>query len=225
MLNTMLRKTLLAAALVGVALNAHAMQVQNMTAGNGNYFVTLASGSNSNSIGSNWTNTVNPGANLVGGFVNLGQISTNLQTANQQSGYPYAFTSNGTTAPDGGTATGFSAPVPSFTVTATSATTGTISGNLSAWTLYYSGVNYNQRPTDNVGNSIPITGTWDPSTGAYSLSWGSFTTLSGGTTVTSTWTMNGIATPVPEASTSAMMLVGLTLVGGMTVVRRRRPSA
>ncbi|MHB8563010.1 MAG: hypothetical protein ACYDDA_03515 [Acidiferrobacteraceae bacterium] len=221
----MLRKTLLAAALASVALNAHAMQVQNMTAGSGNYFVTFTSSGNSSSIGSDWANTGNPGANLVGGFVDLGQISTNLQTTNQQTGYPYAFTSDGTTAPYGGSATGFSAPAPSFTVTATGATTGTISGNLSAWTLYYSGVNYNQRPTDSAGNPIPVTGTWDPSTGAYTLSWGSSTTLSGGTTVTGSWQMVGIATPVPEAPTSAMMLVGLTLVGGITAVRRRRSSS
>lgn len=216
--HAILKKVLLTVVLGGVAVGAQAMQVQNMTAGSGTFSATYWSPTQTDLVGSNWANTQNPTANLVGGFVNLGQISTN--EFNGQ--YVFAFTSDGTTAPDGGTPTGVSASVPSFAVTATGTTTGTISGNLSAWTIYYGGYNANQGPTDSVGNPVPVAGTWDPATGIYNLAWTSFTTLSNGDTVTSSWTMSGVATPVPEASDAAMMLVGFTLVGIMASVRRRR---
>ncbi len=218
--HAILKKALLTVVLGGVAVGAHAMQVQNMTAGSGNFSATYSSPSSTSLVSSTWANTQNPTANLVGGFVNLGQISTN--EFNGQ--YVFAFTSDGTTAPYGGTPTGISAPVPNFTVTATGTTTGTISGNLSAWSIYYGGYNANQGPTDAAGNPVPVTGTWDPATGAYNLSWTSFTALSNGDTVTSAWTMSGVATPVPEASDAAMMFVGFTLVGAMASVRRRRYS-
>lgn len=219
MYHSLLKKTALTVALAGMAVSAQAMQVQTMTAGSGTFQDNYVSPSQTSLVGSSWANTADPAANLVGGFVNLGQISTN-----QFNGYyVYAFTSDGTTAPDGGTPTGVSAPVPSFTVTATGATTGTISGNLSSWTVYYAGDNNNQGPTDANGNPISVSGTWDPATGVYNIAWTSFTALSGGT-LTSSWTMTGTATPVPEAPTSAMMLVGLALLGTVTSIRKRRTS-
>ncbi|MHB1950982.1 MAG: hypothetical protein ACYCQK_05855 [Acidiferrobacteraceae bacterium] len=215
---TMLKKSLLTALLASVCVGAHAMQVTNMTAGSGTFQTIYTVGTTTNLVGSNWANVQNPTANLVGGFVTLGQITTN--SFNGQ--YVYGFTSDGSTAPYGGTASGISAPVPSFSVTATGATTGTITGNLSAWSTYWNGYNANQGPTDSLGNPISVTGTWDPATGVYNLSWTSLTTLSGGGTVTGTWTMTGIATAVPEASDTAMMLVGLTLLGSVASLRRRR---
>lgn len=122
------------------------------------------------------------------------------------------FTGDGTMAPFGGTPVN-GGPIPNGTVDSSA---GTISVNMSAWTAYYNGTNFNQ-------GANPVTGSWNPTTGAYSLAWSS--TIVGGPFGGNTgdWTITGtaVAAPVPEASTYGMMVVGLGLVGA-AVMRRRK---
>lgn len=211
-----LRQAALAVALASAAVNAYAATVTNMTVAGGTFSMGVFDS------GQTWTNSGNPSANLVGGYNNLGT----LFQFNGSGGAVMGFTGNGTTAPDGGTpVTG--GPVPTF-----DATGSTITGNLSAWTVFWNGTNFNQ-------GASPVSGTWNATTGAYNMSWSS--TIHGGpfSGQTGDWSFHGIATagastptvpttpgtgptaPVPEASTTAMMLVGLTLLGGL-ITRRRR---
>lgn len=115
------------------------------------------------------------------------------------------FVGDGSYAPFGGGAvTGGSTP------TASGDLGGSITVDLSGWTAYWNGTNFNQ--------GAIATGTVD-AMGNYSISWAS--TVSGGPFdgMTGNWTMTGVAA-VPEASTYGMMLAGLGLVG--FAVRRRK---
>lgn len=213
-----LRKTAFVVVLTSTVVNAYAATVTNMTVAGGTFSMGAFDS------GQNWTNTSNPSANLVGGYNNFGT----LFQFNGSGGAVMGFTGDGTTAPDGGTAVA-GGPVPTF-----DATGGAITGNLSAWTVFWNGTNFNQ-------GASPVSGTWNGTTGAYNMGWSS--TIHGGpfNGQTGDWSFHGIATagasspttgpttpgtgptsPVPEASTTAMLLVGLTLLGG--VVSRRRKS-
>lgn len=97
------------------------------------------------------------------------------------------------------------------------ATANSITMDLSSWTQNWGnngGTNFNT-------GANPVTGSYDSSTGAFSMSWN--TTISGGSFdgQTAYWTFNGVAAAVPEASTYGMMLAGLGLVG-FAVSRRRK---
>jgi hypothetical protein len=118
------------------------------------------------------------------------------------------FSGDGTYAPYGGAAVTGGAPISAML----DATAGTISVDLSSWTAYWNGTNFNQ-------GSAAATGTWDSGTGAYNISWSS--TVVGGpfNGQTGNWSLQGVAA-VPEASTYGMMLAGLGLVG--FAVRRRK---
>jgi hypothetical protein len=66
-----------------------------------------------------------------------------------------------------------------------------------------------------------VTGSYDSTTGAFSLSWASYITTAPFANQTGYWILEGTVAAVPEASTYGMMLAGLGLVGGM-VARRRK---
>lgn len=125
-------------------------------------------------------------------------------------GIPWnVFTGNGTMTPYGGTGSPLTGgPVPTGTATA-----NTISFDLSAFSANWNGNNFNQ------GHSA-VTGNYDSGTGAFNGSWSLVNTEGPFQGFTSTWTVTGVATAVPEASTYTMMLVGLGLVGSMAVRRR-----
>ncbi|MHB1514326.1 MAG: hypothetical protein ACYCVY_01210 [Acidiferrobacteraceae bacterium] len=205
-----LKQTALAVALIGTAVSAYAATVTNMTVGGGTFSMGVFDS------GQNWTNTGNPSANLVGGYTNLGT----LFQFNGSGGAVNAFTGDGTTAPYGGGMVN-GGPVPTFDTSGS-----TISGNLSSWTVFWNGTNFNQ-------GADPVSGTWNSSTGAYNIAWTS--TIHGGpfSGQTGSWSFNGVATagtaitppttnptggtsPVPEASMTAMMLTGLALLRVLT---------
>lgn len=156
----------------------------------------------------NWTNVQNPGANLIDGYVALGEVSFFFGSAMS------LYTGDGSFSPYGGLMTPSGGPVPTAILDDEA---HTISVDLSAFTWYWNGINFSQ------GNSS-VTGTWNPLSGAYSVAWESPYALGYGFDgLVGQWTMTGIAVaalPVPEPAAYAMMLAGLAMVGGM-VLRRR----
>lgn len=118
-------------------------------------------------------------------------------------------------APFGGT------PVAGGNFVSGTTTANSITMDLSSWTQNWGtqgGTNFNT-------GSSSVTGVYNSTTGAFTLSWAS--TIVGGPFDSNTayWTFNGVAAavPVPEASTYGMMLAGLGLVG--FAVRRRKQMA
>ena len=89
----------------------------------------------------------------------------------------------------------------------------TINMDMSAWTAYWNGTEFNQ------GNNA-ATGTYDAVTGAYELTWGSY--ISGGAFdgQTGYWKINGTASVVPVPA--AVWLFGSGLLGLVGVARRRK---
>lgn len=118
------------------------------------------------------------------------------------------FSGDGTYAPYGGAPVTGGNPI----AATVDADTGTITVDLSSWTAFWNGTNFNQ-------GSSAASGTWNAVTGAYDIAWSS--TVSGGPFdgQTGNWSLQGVAA-VPEASTYGMMLAGLGLVG--FAVRRRK---
>lgn len=209
-----LEKTLLAIILAGCTASAYAATVSNMTVTGGTFAMP---GVTTSTV--NWTNGGNPGANLVGGYNQFGTLFNFFGSAAK------GFAGSGTTAPYGGTPVN-GGPVPSFTTSGS-----TISGDVSAWTIYWNGTNFNQ-------GANPVSGSWNPTTGAYNIAWTSHIVGGPFGGYTGDWSFTGMATaasgvptpspssgpspsPVPEASTTAMMLAGLTLLGGLLTRRRR----
>ena len=111
------------------------------------------------------------------------------------------------------TITGGSAPT--GTVDTTS---GTITLNMSSWFMSWGGDNFNQGPT---GGSV--TGTYNNTNGAYSLTWTS--AISGGPfdagTGVGTWTLTGVATVAPVPLPAAFWLMGSGFLGLVGVALRR----
>lgn len=118
------------------------------------------------------------------------------------------FSGDGTYAPYGGAPVTGGNPISAMA----DASTGTITVDLSSWTAWWNGTNFNQ-------GSSTASGTWNAMTGAYNIAWSS--TVVGGpfNGQTGNWSLQGVAA-VPEASTYGMMLAGLGLVG--FAVRRRK---
>ena len=118
------------------------------------------------------------------------------------------FSGDGTYAPYGGTPVTGGNPISAMV----DADAGTITVDLSSWTAFWNGTNFNQ-------GTAAATGSWDAVTGAYDIAWSS--TVVGGpfNGQTGNWSLQGVAA-VPEASTYGMMLAGLGLVG--FAVRRRK---
>ncbi len=156
--------------------------------------------------------TLNPTGttNLVGGYINSPDaiISTFLMGGDQ---IIYTAASNlvpngNPMAPPAGSIAG--GPVPTGTL---DDMLGTINMDLSSWMVNHFGMD------QNLGNAN-ASGTWDPFTHLYTLSWGATLTQGPNRGQDVTWTLNGSAT-VPSPVT--FWLVGSGLIGMIGFARRK----
>lgn len=133
--------------------------------------------------------------NLIGAYTRLG---TQFEFWETPAAY---FTGDGSMAPYGGIPVA-GGPAPTATVDASA---GTLTVDLSSFSVNWSGTNFNQ-------GAANITGTWDPLTGVYHIAWSH--TLVGSVFYPPTYhyTMTGIAA-VPEPASSVLMLAALGLIG------------
>lgn len=201
----MYAKLLILPLLAAILLPAHAAthQATHMSVTGGTFTAYDPASSQSTPMAT-WSNTQNPGANLVGGYVNLGEVSYFF-------GLPmYLFTGDGSTSPYAATGTPpWGGPVPSA---ALDDTAHTITANLSALTWSWSLSLFSQGNPD-------AQGTWDPSTGVYHLAWESpFALGYNFDGLVGMWTMTGVAA-IPEPATYAMLLTGIGLVSA--AIRRK----
>lgn len=171
--------------------------------------------------------TVNSGYNLVSGYFGAGvsqapsgqhstyidptAIATGKFASSATNIYTAAYNLGDSLYKPPGTLVG--GAVPSGTVNTVA---GTIAVNVSSFFITSFGADYTSAGSLNNGIA---TGTWNPVTGAYTMSIVSIDV--GGFTdgFSRTWTFSGTATPVPEASTYGMLLVGL---GCVVLITRRR---
>ena len=82
--------------------------------------------------------------------------------------------------------------------------------------LYPSCSGIAQNPAGNI-----VIGGWDPLTHVYTISWDAYIPGHPFPEATGSWTLSGIANPVPEPSQWILMLVGIGMVGGL--VLRHQP--
>ena len=183
MYRTILGVTLLVAATLPA--QAATYNALHMTAASGT-FTSYDTVNNAFFPINNWTNTQNPGANLVGGYVFLGAVGMFY-------GLPYYLS----------TGDDWGAPVPTAILDDVA---HTIQADLSALIWDWSASSFSQ-------GSVQASGTWNPSTGIYHLAWSSpFASGYGFDGLVGEWTMTGVAV-VPEPETWALLLAGLGLVG------------
>ena len=202
MYRTILGLSLLAAA--ALPAQAATYNAVNMTAASG-VFTVYDSVSNTLFPPSTWTNTQNPGANLVGGYVDLGAVAVFY-------GVPmHLYTGDGINSPYGASSMPpWGGPAPTAVLDNVA---HTIQADLSALTWFWNVSNFSQ------GN-VQATGTWDPATGIYHLAWNApFAPGYGFDGLVGQWTMTGVAA-IPEPETYAQMLAALALM--VPLFRRRR---
>lgn len=103
------------------------------------------------------------------------------------------FSGDGTYAPYGGTPVTGGNPISAMV----DADAGTITVDLSSWTAFWNGTNFNQ-------GTAAATGSWDAVTGAYDIAWSS--TVVGGpfNGQTGNWSLQGVAA-VPEADRKSVV--------------------
>ena len=160
---------------------------------------------------------IGPDTNLVGGYIGSGGTTTTGH-ADYAADNVMVFELNGVTAsvytaasnlgdiysPAGSEQGG---PVPQGTLDPDA---GVITLDVKSFFLNSNDTDYSIAPAPWFG-SPPVTGTWDGTTGLYSLEWSFYLPLGG---FGQTWylSLTGTATPVPEASTPALWIAGLGLL-------------
>lgn len=169
--------------------------------------------------------TIGPNTNLVGGYIGNGGAGSAATAPDPDSivGTQFssfwlnvytASTNLGDDVTAAATLTGGPVPTGSLDTVA-----GTITMDLSSWFGNWNNIDFHAGTGKNDGiTSAFATGTWNPVTGEYALSWQSAV---GGPFVgnTSFWTLQGVASPVPMPP--ALWLFGSGLAILLAVPRRR----
>jgi hypothetical protein len=93
---------------------------------------------------------------------------------------------------------------------------GMIYADMGSWFAFWNGTSFNQGDHN-------VTGTFDPGTGAYNISWSSY--ISGGPFDTNTgyWQLEGVATVVPVPA--AVWMFGSAVVGFAAMAKRKKAAA
>ena len=207
-------KLLLGAILIPLAAGAQAailpIDQMNITGG------TLDAGKGVQSL-----DVIGPNTNLVGGYIGNGTPNDpgSIVQVSQFTGTPiltYTAAANLDNSPAPGTIPG--GPVPTGLLDTVAET---ISMDLSSWFMTWNGNQMNAGTGKNDGvTSALATGTWNPITGEYFLSWTS--QITGTLSGTSIWELSGTATPSAVPIPAAVWLFGSGLVGLLGVARRKR---
>ena len=207
-------RLLLGAILVSLAAGVQAtiLQIDQMNITGG----TLDAGKGVQSL-----DVIGPNTNLVGGYIGNGTPNDpdSIVQVSQFTGFPiltYTAAANLDDSPAPGTIPG--GPVPTGLL---DTVTGTISMDLSSWFMTWNGNQMNAGTGKNDGvTSALATGTWNPITGEYFLSWTSQVT--GTLTGTSFWELSGTATPSAVPVPPAVWLFGSGLLGLVGAARRKK---
>ncbi|MFC1773855.1 VPLPA-CTERM sorting domain-containing protein [Pseudomonadota bacterium] len=165
--------------------------------------------------------TIGPNTNLVSGYIGNGTLDDpdSIVRIEQFSASPiqtYTAFSNLENSPTPGTLPG--GPVPTGQLDTIA---GTISMDLSSWFMTWQGNQMNAGTGRNDGiTSAFATGTWNPTTGEYAMTWTSqiIGTLSG----TSVWELNGTAMPSAVPIPAAAWLFGSGLLGLVGMAKRKK---
>lgn len=221
---------------VGASATAATLSIGSMTITGGNYVVSdsngvLVTNPSSGSTVSPFT-TFGPNTNLVGGYLGNGGAVLPASTPDPASivgglwfgtpinTYTAAANLGDISSPVGSIAGG---PVPSGTVDDTN---GTIAMNLSSFFGNWNNIDINVGTGKNDGTTSPLaTGSWNPITGAYTLSWMTVVDNTVGgpclpTHCVAQFTLVGAASPVPIPT--AVWLFSSGLLGLLSVVSRRK---
>lgn len=162
--------------------------------------------------------TIGTNTNLVDGYIGTGGADPDGILGMQYSGSLLSIYTAATNLGDVNSVAGSlnGGPVASGTL---DTMTGTITMDLSSWFANWSGNDISMGTGKDDGiTSAFATGTWDSITGEYSLSWQSLDT--GPYLITSLWTLEGTASPVPLPS--ALWLFGSGLIGLVGFSRRKK---
>jgi hypothetical protein len=223
---------------LSASASAATFGIGSMNITGGNYVVSdsngvLVTNPNSGSTVSPFT-TFGPNTNLVGGYLGNGGGALPASTPDPASivgglwfgtpvnTYTAAANLGDVSSPVGSIAGG---PVPSGTVDDTN---NTISMNLSSLFGNWADIDFNIGTGKNDGITSPLaSGTWNPVSGAYTLSWTTVVDNTvGGPCLPShcvaQFTLVGTASPVPIPA--AVWLFSSGLLGLLSIVRRRKAS-
>lgn len=169
---------------------------------------TMTTNSSGSVIGPLPFTAFGPNTNLVSGYIGNGGLGISADIADPDSivsldfgGLPLNVYTAASNYGDNNTLAGTipGGPMPSGALDDVAAT---ITMNLSSWFL-----NWNN--TDQNAGSAIATGSWNPATGEISLAWSAFIPGGPGFGTTIDWTLEGIATPVPNPAAIWLFSSGL----------------
>jgi PEP-CTERM motif len=204
----MIKQSLIVLALASASLSAQAVSVPaiSMTVNGGSFTIGSTPGSPDP-----WT-SFSISSNMIGNTdVEYGSPFYLLSSSSPADIFN---NSTGAYAPYGGTAAAGGDPISASMNLAA----GTLSVDLSGWTVYWNDSNFNQGSTAATGTLSNCSG----NTCNYSIAWTNMQAGGPFPGQTGSWTLTGSITasaPVPEASTWGMMLAGLSVIGA--ALRRR----
>jgi hypothetical protein len=209
-------------AIIPLVSNATIVNIGSMNITSGTFDIDINDGAPASSF-----NFIGPNTNLVGGYIGNGGAGLSAGTADsggivgaQFSSIPINIYTASSNLGDDNTATGTQSggAIPAGTLNDVA---GTITMDLSSWFMNWnnSDVHAGTGKSDGITSAF-ATGTWDPVTGDYNLSWQSLTGLGPKAGLTSSFTLEGTvsAVPIPPAT----WLFGSGLLGLFGFIKRKK---